>query len=572
MTSVKSKPRKPRPKIKQKAGKYALPPRELTKHKINWRRQKGVTIKALYTFIFAHPKDRVKAEVSYDCWREKQPKDGTRYFARIRMSEIVTQGEWGIATEEFDLAMVSPDEIGAKVADKFADWLAVEKAKPRGPTEIRLPYPFERQKTIIYTKKRYKVMVCGRRFGKTTSALLAAILRATAERDQVIFYIAPTYRQAKQVAWGILTRWVGGGYLRKNEQELVIEFANGSKIFLKGAENPDSLRGSFCHLAILDEYSDIRPNVWDEVVSPLLLDTRGDAWFMGTPKGFDHFHKLWKEVHSGERGEEWVAFRLTSYDNPYNSREELAEKKRTTDARYFAQEYMAEFIQFSGLVFADFNRERHVKDFNVEEVNGIYLEGMDFGADHPTACIFGKVDATGKLWVWAEHYESNMSSGEHAKAIKAKRIETKPGVYKRRPRATYLDPSAKGFSNDLAANGIRTVKAVNDRDFGVARVRELLRDDRIVIHPSCVNLIYEFEHHVYKDKIRSSDGRDAGDLVKKVDDDALDALRYMVASYLKKGKALEEPLMELPAETRGLRYLEPSAPLDPIATEFKRFM
>ena len=109
---------------------------------------------------------------------------------------------------------------------------------------IRLPMPHDKQKAMINGSAKYKVMVCGRRFGKTTAALIACILQANKKSAQVIYYIAPTYKQAKNIAWGMLNRYVGDCFSRKNEQELVIEFYNGSKIYLKGADNADSLRSS----------------------------------------------------------------------------------------------------------------------------------------------------------------------------------------------------------------------------------------------------------------------------------------------------------------------------------------
>jgi len=386
-------------------------------------------------------------------------------------------------------------------------------------------------------------MVCGRRFGKTTAALIAAVLRANAKPNQMIYYVAPTYRQAKQIAWGMLLDFVGNAYKRKNEQELVIEFSNGSKIYLKGAENPDALRGAYVHLAILDEYQDQRPVVWEQIIQPMIADTKGDVWFIGTPKGFNHFHQLWKDASEGKLGADWAAYRLTTYDNPHIPREEIERARKTTDERSFNQEYLAHFVQFSGLVYPQFQRVKHVQFFDHKKIEGIYLTGIDCGADHPTAGIFIKVTSGGTVYVWNEHYQADAAVAEHAECL----LQLKGPVHVRK---WYIDPSAKQFAKDLRTHGVPTVPAVNDRRYGIQELRSLLKAGKLIVHPKCQNLIYEFEHHIYKDSKKK--GKERGDVekeVKKVDDDALDALRYAIASHFK-GRTYEDldlaPPMDVP--------------------------
>lgn len=428
--------------------------------------------------------------------------------------------------------------------EQFRLWYSEFVNRPRQADEIRLPMPHPRQKTIIYARKRFKVMVCGRRFGKTTAALIAAVLRATSKPNQVIYYVAPTYRQAKQIAWGMLLDFIGNAYKRKNEQELVIEFANGSKIHLKGAENPDALRGAYVHLAILDEYQDQRPVVWEQIIQPMIADTQGDVWFIGTPKGFNHFQKLWKDAHDGKLGSDWAAYRLTTYDNPHIPRAEIERARKTTDERSFNQEYLAHFVQFSGLVYPQFERQKHVRFFDHKKVEGIYLTGIDVGADHPTAAVFTKITSGGSVYVWNEHYQADAAVAEHADAMLKIR---ESGVHVRK---WYIDPSAKQFAKDLRTHGISTTPAVNDRRYGISELRALLEQGKLVIHPRCSNLIYEFEHHIYKDSKKSDKERgDVDKEVRKVDDDALDALRYAVASHFK-GRTFNDlevdPPMDVP--------------------------
>lgn len=466
----------------------------------------------------------------------------SKIAGRITEIDSIPRGEPVQITKEYN--MNKPwKEIKAAAKHIWEDYCTQTTDKPRQKDEIRLPYPHLRQKTIIYSPQRFKVMVCGRRFGKTTAALIAAVLQAAKKPRTIVYYIAPTYRQAKSIAWSMLSEIIGEAYTRKHEQDLVYELHNGSKIYLKGADNPDSLRGTSIHFAILDEYADIKPNVYDEIIRPMLADTRGSAWFLGTPRGYDHFYELWKKANSGELGKDWTAFRLTTLDNPYIPREEIERAKNESDPRAFSQEYLAEFVQFEGLVFPDFNRGKHIKAFDIKKIKGVDIFGIDPGADHPFAVICMRIGAKKDIYVYAEYYEIGKNLEDHAKAIK--KIESK----NKKARIKYIDPSAKQIALDLRRLKVPTKEAINDRTYGISKLRDLFRSDKIHIHPNCVNLIYELEHHRYKerrkkvrgldaiDEFRASaedkDQKDVARAVLKKDDDAIDALRYAVASYYK---------------------------------------
>jgi len=142
------------------------------------------------------------------------------------------------------------------------------------------------QKTIADSPARFKVAICGRRFGKTHLAI-RELCRAASVPNSEAWFVAPTYRQAKQIVWRKLKhrlqdlRWV-----RKiNESELTIYLKNNSVISLKGADNADSLRGVGLDFLVMDEFADIDPEAWYEVLRPTLADRQGSAMFIGTPKG-----------------------------------------------------------------------------------------------------------------------------------------------------------------------------------------------------------------------------------------------------------------------------------------------
>lgn len=156
---------------------------------------------------------------------------------------------------------------------------------------------------VFSCKKRFVVLVAGRRWGKTVLALWWLIVNAFSNTDRICYYVAPTYGQAKRIAWSILKKLVPPEARRRtSEQELLIELRNGSTIQLHGADRPDRLRGVGLDFVVMDEFAGMRAETWDTVIRPALSDRRGRALFIGTPKGFDHFYALYCGANYGNIG------------------------------------------------------------------------------------------------------------------------------------------------------------------------------------------------------------------------------------------------------------------------------
>ena len=145
------------------------------------------------------------------------------------------------------------------------------------------------QSEIFKSPARFKVIRCGRRFGKSYLSTVIIIAKAL-EKKGDYWFIAPTYKQAKEIAWRLLTELMPKEAISKrNETELSMELLNGSRIALKGADNPDALRGVGLNGCVMDEYAFMKPFVWEEIVRPMLFDTGGWAIFISTPYGYNHF-------------------------------------------------------------------------------------------------------------------------------------------------------------------------------------------------------------------------------------------------------------------------------------------
>jgi hypothetical protein len=153
-------------------------------------------------------------------------------------------------------------------------------------------------------------------------------------------YIAPTYRQGKEIAWQYLKDDAKPAIQRIRESELSVELINGAKITIFGADNPDSLRGLYFDGVILDEFGDMRPSMWGEVILPTLVDRRGWAVFIGTPKGKNHFYDVVRRSQS-EPG--WYSSILTVNDTGLFSDSEISEFRAEMSDEQFRQEFLCDF-------------------------------------------------------------------------------------------------------------------------------------------------------------------------------------------------------------------------------------
>ena len=217
---------------------------------------------------------------------------------------------------------------------------------------VNLPKPHEKQAEIRASAARRRVICAGRRCGKTTIVALMAVESMLAGRR--ILEAAPTADQTN-VFWErckrAMVELIAAGYVYKNETERILEMPGGAgRIRTKTAWDADSLRGDYADLLILDEYSLMNPNAWDEVGAPMLLDNDGDAIFIFTPKRKNHAFHTYVRAQSDTTGR-WAAWHGTSYDNPYLSQEALAEITADMTEEAYRQEIMAEFLDNEGAVF-----------------------------------------------------------------------------------------------------------------------------------------------------------------------------------------------------------------------------
>jgi predicted phage terminase large subunit-like protein len=215
-----------------------------------------------------------------------------------------------------------------------------------------------KQREVFLSDARFKVCAAGRRAGKSYLSAVTLLIEALKDvnrfgvplKGKEVWYVAPTYQQARDIIWGVLKEMGQGVIKQVHENTSTMTLINGRTIKLKGSDRPDTLRGVSLAYVVMDEYAFMKPEVWDMIIGPALADSRGDALFIGTPSGKNHFYDLWAEAGTGD-DPEWAAFHFNSLDNPIISEQEIERARRRMSADAFRQEFEASFEAAGGGAF-----------------------------------------------------------------------------------------------------------------------------------------------------------------------------------------------------------------------------
>lgn len=229
-------------------------------------------------------------------------------------------------------------------------------ARPAPKKKIRLKFsPHKGQWRINKSKARFRVVACGRRFGKTLMAIFEILSFALSHKNANCAWVAPWFRQSKIVYRYIRKIFHKTGksiIVYKSDTDLRFEFANGSVIQFFSAENYDAMRGDGYHFVVIDEAADALkdPKMWTDAIRPALSDTNGFALFIGTPKGRNLFFQLFNRGDDPEYPD-WESFHAVTADNPYIPRAEIETAKKELPEDTYHQEYDARFLEESAGVF-----------------------------------------------------------------------------------------------------------------------------------------------------------------------------------------------------------------------------
>ena len=359
---------------------------------------------------------------------------------------------------------------------------------------------------IFRDSTRYKVVGAGRRFGKTRLSLSWLLHGAMVQPNSLNYYVAPTYRAAKTIAWTALKELVPDGFVKKkHEAELSIEFQNGSKIALKGADSADTLRGVSLDSCVLDEAAFFKDldNAWQAVLRPALADKAGRALFISTPNGLSNaFADIW-ELSLTEP--DWKRWSFTTIDGGWVPQSEIDAARRTLSAELFEQEFMATFTNMIGAVYKSFGDE-NVEPEVADIVGAPLLLGCDFNVNPMSAVA--AVRAGDQLHIIDEFYLPNSNTYDLCAEVRTR--------YGNRAVKCFPDPT--GRARKTSADGQQSDHSILKRiggfhvvvPSGVYKIADKVNSlntmlkaadgtRRIFIHPRCKQLIRSLRGLQYKE-------------------------------------------------------------------------
>jgi len=440
-----------------------------------------------------------------------------------------------------------------------------------------LLYPHEKQREMMLSPARFKALVWGRRSGKSLGIALYTMLKAL-EKPGNYYIIAPTYTQAKSIYWNdILKVLVPGAIVNDtNESELFVEFQplhykletesilgynidsdhrginTPSRIYLKGANNPDSLRGVSLMGAVLDEFAFFQyaNDTWRKIVRPALADNQGWAIFSSTPDGvhnsfYDVVEAAKKSIAESSdpaHDKRWFYSHATMLDN--TSITHRVQEWNDTKAEYirdgkideWVQEWEAKFTTPSTLVYNEFDDRIHVINPNlIPRENVTFAIGMDFGLKDPFAAVFVAIDKDDNWYIYDEVYLPDLPIDKMARVLHEKMgdqyftriIGDSAGameIASLREKSlgdnrVYVTPSKKG--KDSIKNGIRQVKTK-------LYVREGSGKPKLFVGRNCTATIKEFQS--YK-RLRDAWG-EVSETPEDKNNHLMDAIRYLVNDHM----------------------------------------
>lgn len=395
------------------------------------------------------------------------------------------------------------------------------------------------QQTIFDSAARFRAVSAGRRFGKTYLSMYE-IARVARFPNKRIFYVAPTYRMGKQIIWEDLKeqltqrRWIK----KINESDLTLTLVNGSRISIRSADNPDSMRGVSLDFCVLDEAAYMPHAVWTEVLRPTLSDRQGGALFISTPRGFNWFHDLW--MH-GQTTEDWSSHQYTTVEGGNVTPEEVEAAKSDLPLKTYLQEYEAKFENAGHLIYYAFDRELSISKY-IQEVPRVLHVGMDFNTN-PMSAVIAAQTADG-LHVFDEISLPNSNTDEIAEELVNRYADNKIIVYPDPAGAARKTSAGGKTDHSILAQWGLTVKArrahtsIKDRINAVNRLLCDASDQRrMFVDPRCQEMIKCITKHQYKEGTTIPD-KDSGY------DHHNDALGYMV-DYL---YPIRKPSVAMPNE------------------------
>ena len=404
-----------------------------------------------------------------------------------------------------------------------------------------------KQKLIADSSTRFRVVLAGRRGGKTFLAMREAC-RFASRPNSVVWMLANSRQQIKSLCWTKLKKklnslnWIAD----TNESELTISLVNGSQICLKSAEQGDNLRGESLDFIVLDEFCDIDlEEIWSQIIRPSLADKKGHALFTGTPKAGNQAARDLYDNYLTKQN--WASFSYTTEEGGFVDRDEIEQARQDLSPKVFSQEYLANWENFAGIIFGDFG-EHNIREVRKPTDTEPVFVGMDFNVT-PMSAVIGRQTRTG-IDIYDEIYLDNSNTTEMIGEIRNR--------YPTNPIVVYPDPA--GVQRRASAGGNTDIKLLEMAGFQTRYHRQhplvrdrinagnslfFKRDDgtvRFTIDPACKKTITCLKNWAYKtDSMVPT--KDSGF------DHGCDALTYMIQFLF----PITKPVAPVPPQRFGHR-------------------
>lgn len=375
------------------------------------------------------------------------------------------------------------------------------------------------QDEILFAPERFKAAVAGIQSGKTLAGAVWSRMQFDAhETDEDVGLIcAPTYKILEQ---GTLPKFFEINqdlkkYHKKGSNS--IEIPGMGRIYIRSTENPNAIESMTCKWIWADEAGDMKYDAWINMQGRVSI-RQGKIMLTSTPYNMGWFFSdFYQNAKNGVP--EYKVVQWKSIDNPYFPQEEYDRAKSTMDPRVFRRKYEGVFEKMEGLVYEDFNYGFHVVD-EVPETFDHVIAGIDWGYDDPTAITFFglKNDCWYLIREYKESKRTQLEIEEFAKGVKERWNVAR----------WYPDSAEPDRIESFRRAGLYCVDVNKEISWGIQKVQELLRTDRLKVHKSCVKFIDEIEQYHYP---AVKDGRESGDVPVHTNCHLLDAMRYALATF-----------------------------------------
>ena len=419
--------------------------------------------------------------------------------------------------------------------------------------------PHEKQWLYHNSRARFRLSNCGRRFGKSTMAgkdtqpLLFM-------PDKMVWVVGPTYDLGEKefrVVWNdlIISQRLGRDKrikkaYNKKQGNMFIEFPWQTRLEVRSADHPENLVGEALDHVIMSEAAKHKEDTWQRFIRPALADKRGTADFPTTPEGFNWYWALWM-FGKNEEFPQYESWRFPSWDNlsvyPGGREDpEILLLEKTMSPESFAQEIGADFSSFSGKIFPEWQADVHVGNVPFLPHLPNYI-AFDWGYTNPLAAVEFQVTPDDKIRVWRLHYKAYTTLPEHIRILKAREQPT--GYHLDMAFGDAADPEAAITVSTKLVMCLAMPEAKENWREGIDLVRGFLKlrpsskiideygtpgpdEPAFMVDFSCVDLIREMNNYKAPESVK---GRNVPEMGNKVEDHAIDALRYGLVHLYKFG-------------------------------------